>query len=99
MTAEGEKFTEQISRITWTGSGDQGKIGPGQFKDFGVSVQIPDKPGTHLTFPAVQTYDNGDVVRWIGAEDSEEPAPRVEVTASTGSEHGAAERRGRSDRR
>jgi uncharacterized protein YcnI len=89
VTAEGEKFTEQVSRITWTGSGEQGKIGPGQFKDFGLSVQIPDKVGTKLKFPAIQTYDNGDVSRWIGAESSEEPAALVEVTASSGEEHGS----------
>jgi uncharacterized protein len=38
---------------------------------------------------ALQTYDNGEVVRWIGAPDSEEPAPQVAVTEGSG-EHGAA---------
>jgi uncharacterized protein YcnI len=90
VTAEGEKFTEQVSEMTWTGSGSEGKIGPGQFQDFGVSVQIPDKAGTKLKFPAVQTYDNGDVSRWIGAESSEEPAPLVDVTAASGAESGSS---------
>jgi uncharacterized protein YcnI len=94
VTAEGEKFTEQVSEMTWTGSGSEGKIGPGQFQDFGVSVQIPDKSGTKLKFPAVQTYDNGDVTRWIGAENSEEPAPLVEVTAASGEEHGSSDASG-----
>jgi len=84
VTAEGEKFTEEVSQITWTGSGTEGKIGPGQFKDFGLSVQIPDKAGTKLKFPTIQTYSNGKVVRWIGSESSEEPAPLVEVTAASG---------------
>jgi uncharacterized protein YcnI len=84
VTAEGETFTEEVSQITWTGSGTEGKIGPGQFKDFGLSVQIPDKAGTKLKFPAIQTYSNGKVVRWIGSESSEEPAPLVEVTAASG---------------
>ena len=53
-TDEGDKLTEQVSQVTWTG----GKIAPGEFQDFPVSVQIPDKPGTTLTFKAVQTYDN-----------------------------------------
>lgn len=89
VTAEGEKFTQQVSQMTWTGS-SQGKIGPGQFQDFGVSVQIPDKSGAKLKFPAIQTYDNGDVTRWIGAEGSEEPAPIVTVTTGGGDETGAA---------
>jgi uncharacterized protein YcnI len=90
VTAEGEKFTEQVSQITWTGQGKQGRIEPGQFRDFGLSVQIPDNAGTKLKFPAVQTYANGTVVRWIGSESSEEPTPIVEVTAPTGAENAAA---------
>jgi uncharacterized protein YcnI len=90
VTAEGEKFTEQVSEMTWTGSGSEGKIGPGQFQDFGLSVQIPDKAGAKLTFKAVQTYDNGDVSRWIGAAGSEDPAPIVTVTAAAGEEPGSA---------
>jgi uncharacterized protein len=90
VKAEGETFTEQVSEMTWTGSGSEGKIGPGQFQDFGLSVQIPDKAGTKLTFKAIQTYDNGDVVRWIGAEGSEEPAPIVTVTAAASGDSGTA---------
>ena len=41
------------------GSGSQGKIAPGEFMDFPLSVQVPDKAGTTLTFKALQTYDNG----------------------------------------
>jgi uncharacterized protein YcnI len=90
VTSEGEKLTDEVRRITWTGSGADGKIGPGQFKDFGLSVQIPDKAGTKLKLPAIQTYSNGKVVRWIGSEGSEEPAPIVDVTAASGEEAGAS---------
>jgi periplasmic copper chaperone A len=86
---EGEKVTERIDTITWTGDGQQGKIGPGQFQDFGLSLATPDKPGQALTFKALQTYSNGEIVRWIGAPDAEEPAPQVTLTASDG-EHGGA---------
>jgi uncharacterized protein len=80
-TEEGE-VTEQVTRVTWTG----GKIAPGQFQDFPLSVQIPGKAGDTLTFKTIQTYDNGDVVRWIGTPGSEEPAPQVRVTAASDSE-------------
>ena len=89
IKAEGETITEQVSQVTWTGQGSQGKIGPGQFQDFGLSVQVPDKPNTKLTFKAIQTYDNGETVRGIGAPDSEEPAPQVTVTAAGEDQHGA----------
>lgn len=35
-------------------------------------------PGT-VSVPVVQTYDSGEVVRWIGPADSEEPAAFIEV--------------------
>ena len=79
-TDEGDKLTEQVSEVTWS----SGKIAPGEFQDFPVSLQMPDKPGTALTFKAVQTYDNGDVTRWIGPPDAEEPAPQVKVIAAEG---------------
>lgn len=78
-TEDGE-VTEQVSGITWSG----GKLEPGQFIDFPLSVQIPGKAGDTLTFKAIQTYDNGDVSRWIGPPDASEPAPQVKVTAAEG---------------
>jgi uncharacterized protein YcnI len=72
--------TEQVSEIIWTGDGKQGKIAPGQFADFPLSVQVPDKAGTDLVFKALQYYDNGKVVRWIGPKSADEPAPTVTVT-------------------
>jgi uncharacterized protein YcnI len=77
----GEQVTEEVGRITFTGDGETGVIRPGEFQDFGLSLQVPEgRPGTMLTFKALQTYSNGEVVRWIGPPDSEEPAPQVELT-------------------
>ena len=41
-----------------------------------------------LEFPALQTYDSGEVVRWIeptppGGEEPEHPAPAVAFAAAT----------------
>ena len=56
---------------------------PAQFQDFGLSLRIPDKAeGTKLTFKALQTYSGGEVVRWIGAAGSDNPAPQVTLTAA-----------------
>jgi periplasmic copper chaperone A len=74
----GEQVTEEVDRITFSG----GAIRPGEFQDFGLSLAVPEgRPGTMLTFKSLQTYSNGEVVRWIGPPDSEEPAPQVELTA------------------
>jgi uncharacterized protein YcnI len=81
ITSHGEEITEQVAQMTWTANGAKEAIQPGQFLDFPVSVQIPGEAGDTLTFKALQTYANGEVVRWIGGPDSEEPAPQVAVTA------------------
>jgi periplasmic copper chaperone A len=78
----GERVTEEVDRLTLTAQGEANAIGPGQFRDFGLSVGVPDKPGATLKFPAVQTYSSGEVVRWIGPEDAEEPAPQVKLVAA-----------------
>ena len=77
----GEQVNEEVGRITFTADGEASAIKPGQFQDFGLSLAVPEgRPGSMLTFKALQTYSNGEVVRWIGPPDSEEPAPQVELT-------------------
>jgi uncharacterized protein YcnI len=66
--------TEGVKEVIFSG----GKLAPGQFQDFPLSVQIPGKAGEELTFKAVQTYEK-EIVRWIGAPESEHPAPQVLV--------------------
>jgi uncharacterized protein YcnI len=91
IEVEGLETDEQIGRITWTGKGDQGVIGPGQFQDTGLSLRMPDgQAGDALTFNALQTYKDGEVVRWIGPPDADNPAPTVSLTeAAEGGAHGA----------
>jgi uncharacterized protein YcnI len=74
--AFGEKISEEVDVVEITADAGVG-IGPGQFRDFGLSVKMPNRPGAELAFKALQTYDNGEVVRWIGPPDADEPAPRV----------------------
>jgi uncharacterized protein YcnI len=83
QTEDGE-VTEQVKEIVWTGHGGEGKIPPGQFLNFPISTEIPGKEGEELTFKVLQYYDNGEVVRWIGPPESEEPAPQIDVTAEGG---------------
>jgi uncharacterized protein len=62
--------------------------------DFPISVQIPGKAGDTLTFKALQTYGDGEIVRWIGPPSADEPAPQVKVTGATAAamamSHGAS---------
>jgi|RhiMethySRZTD1v2_1073278.scaffolds.fasta_scaffold51946_2 uncharacterized protein YcnI len=79
VTVFGEKFTQEVDRVVWTARA--GGVKPGQFIEFPLSIAVPSaKAGTLLTFKAVQTYSNGEVVRWIGPPSADEPAPQVMVT-------------------
>jgi periplasmic copper chaperone A len=88
-TDDGE-ITEAVSKITWTATGDG--LLPGEFDLFTISAgPLPTKPNK-LTFKAVQTYSNGEVVSWIqqtvkGAPEPEHPAPTLTLTAAE-EEHG-----------
>ncbi|WP_432252645.1 YcnI family copper-binding membrane protein [Streptomyces sp. HNM1019] len=87
----GEKVTEAVTKVTWTG----GKIEPGMFQQFPVSVgQLPED-ADQLAFKALQTYDNKEVVRWIeepkeGAAEPENPAPVLKLVAPAEGADGAA---------
>jgi uncharacterized protein YcnI len=79
VTVFGEKFTQEVDRVVWSSRGS--RIRPGEFIEFPLSVAMPGgKKGSLLTFKALQTYSNGEIVRWIGSPSADEPAPQVMVT-------------------
>jgi hypothetical protein len=47
-------------------------------------AHVPNTPGKVLVFPALQTYSDGSIVRWIGNESSDTPAPRVTLETAEG---------------
>ena len=79
-SADGD-ITEEVAKITFRATSKSGWILPGQFEEFGLSMRIPNKPNSVLTFPARQTYSGGEDVNWSGAAGSEAPAPSVNVVA------------------
>jgi uncharacterized protein YcnI len=81
VKAHDHEISEAVSKITWTG----GTVKPGEFEEFEVSVgPLPDDVDS-LTFKALQTYSDGEVVRWIeeavpGGTEVERPAPVLKLT-------------------
>jgi uncharacterized protein len=79
LEVHGEAVTEVVSRITWTADAGNPGIGPTEFDEFEVSAgPLPETE--QLVFKALQTYADGEVVRWIeepveGAAEPERPAP------------------------
>ncbi|MEJ3742899.1 YcnI family protein [Actinomycetes bacterium KLBMP 9797] len=71
------EITEAVSKITWTAAAGN-DIKPGQFQEFEVSAgPLPEVD--QIAFKALQTYSNGEIVRWIevpeaGKEEPEHPA-------------------------
>jgi uncharacterized protein YcnI len=75
--------SEAVSQIVWSA----GSIGPGQFQEFPILVQQLPKDANQVAFKAVQSYNNGDVVRWIdpvvaGQPAPEHPTPILTLTAT-----------------
>jgi uncharacterized protein YcnI len=81
ITTDDGQLTEAVSKITWTG----GKIPPGSFEEFDVSMGPLPGDADQLVFKALQTYDSGEVVRWIdtttpGGPEAQHPAPVLKLT-------------------
>lgn len=68
------EITETVGKVTWKG----GRIGPGEFLEFGFSARMPDAEET-LVFDALQTYSSGEVVKWTGEPESETPAAQLKT--------------------
>ena len=84
-----ETVSEVVDTITWEG----GVVGPGEFDLFTISAGPMPKNGSHLEFKTLQTYSDGEVVRWIestpeSGDEPENPAPTLDIGAESGEEHG-----------
>ncbi|GAA4602632.1 uncharacterized protein YcnI [Actinoplanes octamycinicus] len=82
IKAHDTEITEAVSKITWTAAKGS-EIKPGQFQEFDVSMGALPQSG-QLVFKALQTYSDGNVVRWIDepatdGTEPEQPAPVLKI--------------------
>ncbi|MDX6449337.1 MAG: hypothetical protein QOD08_1800 [Gaiellaceae bacterium] len=75
-TGTGE--SAQIQKVTWSG----GSVPHEEYAVFRFLAQ-PDSSGD-FEFKVRQTYSDGTVVDWTGAESSDTPAPHVKAVSSLG---------------
>jgi uncharacterized protein YcnI len=86
LTSDDGPVTSAVSRITWTADSGAG-IKPGQFQQFPVSMGPLPKAST-VSFPAIQYYSDGTVVRWVehaapgSKTEPDHPAPTLRLTAA-----------------
>ncbi|MDH6577832.1 YcnI family protein [Kitasatospora sp. MAP5-34] len=78
-------ITDVVSQVVWTG----GQIAPGHYQDFTVDLGALPTGTDKVVFKALQTYNNGNIVRWIeeskdGQPEPQHPAPVLELTAAEG---------------
>lgn len=82
ITAHGTQITEAVAKITWTADPDSA-IRPGEFQQFDVSLG-PLPQVKQMIFKALQTYSDGNVVRWIdepqAGTEPDHPAPVLTLT-------------------
>jgi uncharacterized protein YcnI len=79
--------TDAVTKITWTASSADTAIKPGQFQEFPVSLG-PLPKTDKLVFKVLQTYSDGNIVRWIddtveGQPEPEHPAPVLKLAGAT----------------
>jgi uncharacterized protein YcnI len=77
-------LTEAITQVTWTATGTG--IPANDFDEFALSVGRLPEGVDALSFPADQTYSDGEVVKWAeaakaGADEPEHPAPTLKLAA------------------
>jgi uncharacterized protein YcnI len=87
IAAEGFTLTKAVATVTWTASGADAGIAPGEFDEFELSLgSFPSDVDT-LSFPTTQTYSDGTVVTWDqpsveGQDEPEHPVPTLELAAA-----------------
>lgn len=92
LESHGEQVTSYVSVVEFRAA-DGGGIRPGEFQEFALSGG-PFPEADQLSFPTVQTYDDGTESAWIeptveGQAEPEHPAPVLTLTG-TGSTADAA---------
>lgn len=90
---EKDPTSSLATSVTWT-AGPGAEVVPGQFQQFLLSAgPLPEEES--VSFPAVQTYSDGEVVNWdepaaADGSEPEYPAPTLELAAASGDEHASA---------
>jgi periplasmic copper chaperone A len=78
------EITEAVSKIVWKANTPESSVQAGQFQEFDVSAG-PLPTVDKIVFKALQTYSDGDIVRWIDepaadGKEAEHPAPVLKLT-------------------
>lgn len=84
---DGNTVTKTIGSVTWK-AGPGTRIAPGQYLEFPLLLGPFPTDVDQVRLPAVQTYDNGNIVSWddppnADGSEPEHPVPTIDLTAAT----------------
>ena len=80
LRINGQTIRRRVDVVTWVARTRSARFGPGHVSGaFSLRAVVRAPAGGMLAFRTVQTYSNGEIVRWIGANGSDRPAARVRV--------------------
>ncbi|HEY1484825.1 MAG TPA: YcnI family protein [Micromonosporaceae bacterium] len=87
---DGNEVTSAVSEIIWTADSPQSAIQRGQFQQFPIQLGPLPTNTSSIAFKVLQTYSNGNVVRWIeapvaGQPEPDNPTPILTLTPASGS--------------
>ena len=87
-------ISEAVRTVTWTANPGT-RINPGEFLEFPLSLGPLPTGVDAIALPAVQTYDDGEVVAWDqpmnpDGSEPERPAPMLTLTPAAADGHGGA---------
>jgi uncharacterized protein YcnI len=82
-----------VSDVTWTAATAAAGIQPENYQGFNILAGALPGSGSEVVFKAVQTYANGDVVKWVdpvtqGGPPADHPTPILTLTSGGTSGHG-----------
>ena len=86
-SSSGRQLTEYVAQVDFKADDAQAAIPPGQFDMFNISVG-PFPKQSSVSFGALQTYSDGQVVKWIetalpGAAEPAHPAPTLRLAVAS----------------
>jgi uncharacterized protein YcnI len=88
---EDGEVTEAVSRIEWTADNKDAQVQAGEFQEFEVSMGPLPSDSDQMIFKALQTYADGQIVRWIeepsGSTEPEHPAPVLKLAKAASDGH------------
>jgi uncharacterized protein YcnI len=81
-----------VSDVTWTAENAASGVQPDNYQGFNILAGALPDSGDQVVFKAIQTYANGDIVRWVdpvteGGPEAQHPTPILKLSEQGSTTH------------